>query len=124
MAGYKGVAEDLLSLTLEEIIKLKKHLEQKAGIQLLPTLDVRVVAQPKRNCGGGRSEEVLVIVNGRPGNIDLAIKMASELTTESAKHLTEIFTNGSGIFKNKIEKDEAESLKAALMVVGASVELK
>ena len=124
MAGYKGVTEDLLSLTLEELIKMKKHLEEKTGIQIMPTLDVRILPQPTRKCHGHQQEQVLIIVKGQPENIDLAVKVASSLTKENPNHLKEIFGNGSGFFKNKLNKDEAESLVAAVEAVGAEVELK
>ena len=72
MAGYKGVTEDLLSLTLEELIKMEKHLEEKTGIQIMPTLDVRILPQPTGKCHGHNQERVLIVVKGQPENIDLA----------------------------------------------------
>lgn len=121
---YKNVGDTLLKFTLEELIKMKKHLEEKTDIQIMPTLDVRVLAQPTRKCHEHKQEQVLIVVKGKPENIDLAVKVAASLTKEDPKHLTEIFGNGSGFFKNKVNKDEAESLVAAVEAVGAEVELK
>lgn len=124
MMGVNEVHDGIINMTVKDAIQLKTQLEGTLGIQFLPTLDVRVTVKPPNNCGKGPKRKVVVFVKKTGKDPNLFQKIAMETFGESKETIEVILANGSGMFKNKHDKDEAESLKPVLEAVGWEVELK
>jgi len=125
MADIKKLAEELVNLTVKEVNELADTLKEEYGIE--PAAAAVAVA------GGGAAEEgeaaaeqteFDVLLNS-PGGSKLAIvKLVKEMTGVGLKEAKELVDKAPTPIKEKVSKEEAESLKSQLEEAGAEVELK
>lgn len=124
MADLKALADQLVNLTVKEVSDLAAILKEDYGIEPAAAA-VAVAAGP---AGGGEAEaeqtEFDVILSSF-GTAKLAVvkavKAAMGVGLKDAKALVD---GAPGTLKEKVSKEEAESLKEALEAAGASVEIK
>ena len=121
----KKLAEELVKLTVLEVNELKNVLKDEYGIEPAAAA-VAVAAGPA--AGGeaaadeGKSEYDVVLKDAGSQKIAVikAVKEATGLGLGEAKAIVD---GAPATVKEKVAKDEAESMKKALEEAGATVEL-
>ncbi|RMG28422.1 MAG: 50S ribosomal protein L7/L12 [Bacteroidetes bacterium] len=125
MADLKAFAEQLVNLTVKEVNELADILKEEYGIE--PAAAAVAVAAPAGDGGGeGAAEqtEFDVILNS-PGGAKLnVVKMVKAITGLGLKEAKALVDSAPAPVKEKISKEEAESIKQQLEEAGAEVELK
>ena len=125
MAELKELAEQLVNLTVKDVNELATILKDDYGIE--PTAAAVAVAAPGAGGGGEAAAEqtefdvILKSAGAAKLQVVKAVKTALGIGLKDAKGLVD---GAPGAIKEKVSKDEAESLKAALEDAGAEVELK
>lgn len=125
MADLKALADSLVNLTVKEVNELATILKDEHGIE--PAAAAVAVAGP---AGGGGAEaaeeqtEFTVMLTSAGAAKLKVVKEVKGLLGIGLKDAKELVDGAPSAVKEGVSKDEAESLKAALEGVGASVELK
>lgn len=125
MADLKEFAEQLVNLTVKEVNELSNILKDEYGIEPAAAA-VAVAAGP---AGGGEAAaaeqtEFDVILTSAGAAKLKVVKEVKTLLGVGLKEAKEKVDGAPTPIKEGIPKEEAESIKAALEGVGASVELK
>jgi large subunit ribosomal protein L7/L12 len=122
------VLETLGSMTVLELVELKKAIEEEWGVTAAAPVAVAAVGAPAAGGeGGGAAEEkdsfdvVLASVGDKKIQVIKVVRAATGLGLKEAKDLVDA---APGNLKEGVAKDEAEKLKAELEEAGATVELK
>ncbi len=121
MADLKKLAEELVNLTVKDVKELADILKEEYGIE--PAVAVAAPA------AGGAAAEVeqteFDVILKSAGAAKLAVvKLVKELTGLGLKEAKEVVDKAPAPLKEKVSKEEANSLKAQLEEAGAEVELK
>lgn len=125
MADVKKLAEELVNLTVKEVNELAEVLKVEYGIE--PAAAAAVMAAPAAGAGDGEAAEqsefdvILVTAGGAKLQI---VKLVKELTGLGLKEAKALVDEAPKPIKEKVSKEEAESLKAQFEEAGAEVELK
>jgi len=124
MADLKALAEQLVNLTVKEVSDLAVILEADYGIKPAAAVAVAGPAAGGGEAAAAEQTEFDVIMTSF-GAAKLAVVKAvkSELGV-GLKEAKDLVDGAPTTLKEKISKDEAEKLKAALEEAGASVEIK
>ncbi|MFC2121828.1 50S ribosomal protein L7/L12 [Bacteroidota bacterium] len=125
MADLKKFAEELVNLTVKEVNELAEILKTEYGIE--PAAAQVAVAGPSEGAEGGAAVEKseFDVVLKAPGGAKLQIvKLVKELTGLGLKEAKELVDASPKAIREKISKEEAESLKTQLEEAGAEVEIK
>ncbi|HHJ50689.1 MAG TPA: 50S ribosomal protein L7/L12 [Phaeodactylibacter sp.] len=126
MADIKALAEQLVNLTVKEVSELTDFLKEEYGIE--PAAAAVAVAAGPAGGGaeGGAAEKTdFDVVLTSAGSAKLkVVKEVKTLLGLGLKEAKELVDAAPTNVKEGVPKDEAESIKAALEAVGASVELK
>jgi large subunit ribosomal protein L7/L12 len=125
MADLKQLAEQLVNLTVKEVNELAGILKDEYGIE--PAAAAVAVAGPAAS-----SEEVapaeqteFTVVLTAAGQAKLGVvKLVKELTGLGLKEAKELVDAAPKAVKEKVSKEEAESIKSQLIEAGAEVEVK
>ena len=126
MADLKQLAEELVNLTVKEVNELAGILKTEYGIE--PAAAAVSVAGPA--AGAGEEAEAAVqtefdVILKAAGQSKLAVvKLVKELTGLGLKEAKELVDAAPKAVKEKVSKEEAESLKAQLEEAGAEIEIK
>ena len=125
MADLKKLAEELVNLTVKDVKELADILKEEYGIE--PAAAAVAVAAPA--AGGAAAAEAeqteFDVILKSAGAAKLAVvKLVKELTGLGLKEAKEIVDKAPAPLKEKVSKEEANSLKTQLEVAGAEVELK
>ncbi|MDD4803443.1 MAG: 50S ribosomal protein L7/L12 [Syntrophomonas sp.] len=125
MSKVQEVIEIVKGLTVLELSELVKALEEEFGVSAAAPM--AVAAAPAAASGAASAEEQTefdVILTG-PGEKKInVIKVVREITALGLKEAKELVDGAPKPVKEKISKDEANSIKAKLEEAGASVEVK
>ncbi|HLW06255.1 MAG TPA: 50S ribosomal protein L7/L12 [Marinilabiliaceae bacterium] len=125
MADIKKLAEELVNLTVKEVSELAGVLKDEYGIE--PAAAAVAVAGP---AAGGDADEAAaqtefdVILKSAGGSKLAIVKLVKVMTGVGLKDAKELVDKAPGPIKEKVSKEEAESLKTQLEEAGAEVELK
>ena len=120
------VIEYLSNLSVMDIAKLTKALEEKWGVKAAPV----AVAGP---AGGGAAAEApkaveqtefTVILAGAGGNKIQVIKAIREITSLGLKEAKDLVDGAPKEVKAGVSKADAEDIKKKLTEAGAAVEIK
>ena len=125
MADLKDFAEQLVNLTVKEVSELATILKDDYGIE--PAAAAVAVAAPGAGGGGGEAAaqtEFDVILTSAGGTKLQVVKEVKNLLGVGLKDAKGLVDAAPGPIKEKVSKEEAESIKTALEAAGASVELK
>ena len=125
MADLKAFAEQLVSLTVKEVSELADILKDEYGIE--PAAAAVAVVAGGAGGGGEAAEEQTefdVILTSAGAAKLKVVKEVKTLLGVGLKEAKELVDNAPGPVKEGVAKEEAESVKAALEAVGATVELK
>ncbi len=125
MADLKAIADTLVNLTVKEVNELAGILKDEHGIE--PAAAAVAVAAPGAGGGGeeaaAQTEFDVMLTSAGAAKLKV-VKEVKTLLGVGLKDAKAIVDGAPAAIKEKVSKEEAESLKAALEAVGASVELK
>lgn len=126
MADIKALAEQLVNLTVKEVNELAEVLKSEYGIEPAAAA-VAVAAAPAAGGGAAAVEEKstfdVILKNAGAAKLNV-VKLVKELTGLGLKEAKDIVDAAPKAIKEGVSKEEAESLKAKLVEVGAEIELK
>jgi large subunit ribosomal protein L7/L12 len=125
MADLKKLAEELVNLTVKQVNELAGILKDDYGIE--PAAAAVAVAGPAASSEEAAPVEQteFTVVLTAAGQAKLGVvKLVKELTGLGLKEAKELVDAAPKAVKEKVSKEEAESIKAQLAEAGADVELK
>lgn len=120
----KKLAEELVNMTILEVNELKNLLKDEYGIEPAAAA-VAVAAAPAEGGAAadeGKSEFDIVLKDAGAQKIAV-IKAVKEITGLGLGEAKGIVDGAPATVKEKVAKDEAESIKKTLEEAGATVEL-
>ncbi len=120
----KKLAEELVNMTILEVNELKNLLKDEYGIEPAAAA-VAVAAAPADGAAAadeGKSEFDVVLKDAGAQKIAV-IKAVKEITGLGLGEAKGIVDGAPATVKEKVAKDEAESIKKTLEEAGATVEL-
>ena len=117
------VIEYLSSLTVMDLAKLVKTLEDTWGVSAAPVA-VAMGAAPAAVEAEAEQTEFDVILTGAGEKKIQVIKVVRELTSLGLKEAKTLVDSAPSPVKEGVAKDEAEEVKKKLEEAGASVEIK
>ena len=126
MADLKAFAEQLVNLTVKEVNELADILKEDYGIE--PAAAAVAVAAGPGAAGGGeaaaeKTEFDVILTSAGAAKLKV-VKEVKTLLGVGLKDAKALVDGAPAPVKEGVPKEEAESIKAALEGVGASVELK
>ena len=124
MADIKKLAEELVNLTVLEVNELKNTLKDEYGIE--PAAAAVAVAAAPAEAGAAAADEkseFTVVLKDAGAQKIAVIKAVKEATGLGLGEAKAIVDGAPANVKEKVAKDEAETLKKALEEAGATVEL-
>jgi len=126
MADLKALAEQLVNLSVKEVKELADILKSEYGIE--PAAAAVAVAGPAAEGGAAdaaaEQTEFDVILKSAGSSKLAVVKLVKELTGLGLKDAKGLVDSAPKAIKEKVSKEEAESLKTQLVEAGAEVELK
>ena len=126
MADLKALAEQLVNLSVKEVKELADILKSEYGIE--PAAAAVAVAGPAAEGGAAdaaaEQTEFDVILTAAGSSKLAVVKLVKELTGLGLKDAKGLVDSAPKAIKEKVSKEEAESLKSQLVEAGAEVELK
>ena len=124
MADLKAFAEQLVNLSVKEVIELAQILKDEYGIEPAAAA-VAVAAGPAAGAAAVEEKSSFDVVLKSAGASKLAIvKLVKELTGLGLKEAKELVDGAPSTVKEGLSKADAEGLKKQLEEAGAEVELK
>jgi large subunit ribosomal protein L7/L12 len=127
MSAVDTIFEQLGSMTVLELVELKKKIEDEWGVTAAAPVAVAAAAAAPGAAGDGAAEEQTefdVIITGAGDKKIQVIKVVRAVTGLGLKEAKDLVDGAPQAVKEAAAKDEAESIKAQLEEAGASVELK
>ena len=124
MADVKGLAEELVNLTVKDVQELAKILKEEYGIE--PAAAAVAVAAPAAAEAAAPAEQTefdVMLTSAGQAKLQV-IKAVKENAGLGLKEAKELVDKAPVAVKEKVSKAEAEALKAALEEAGAEVEIK
>ncbi len=126
MANLEELAEQLVNLTVKEVSELANIFKEKYNIE--PAAAAVAVAGPV--AGGAaapaaaeQTEFDVILKSAGAAKLQI-VKLVKELAGLGLKEAKDLVDAAPKPIKEKVSKEEAESLKAKLVEAGAEVELK
>lgn len=124
MADIKAIAEQLVNLTVKEVIELAEILKTEYGIEPAAAA-VAVAAGPAAAAEAVEEKTSFDVIFKAAGANKLAVvKAVKELTGLGLKEAKDLVDAAPSELKKGVTKDEAEALKKQLEEAGAEIELK
>lgn len=126
MADLKALAETLVNLTIKEVNELATILKDDYGIE--PAAAAVAIAAPAAGGGGeaaaaAQTEFDVILKDAGASKLNV-VKEVKNITGLGLKEAKDVVDGAPAAVKEKVSKEEAESIKAALEAAGAVVELK
>ncbi len=125
MADLSALAEQLVNLSVKDVSELADILKENYGIE--PAAAAVAVAAGPAGGGGEAAEEKTefdVVLESAGAAKLKVVKEVKNLLGLGLKDAKDLVDGAPSTIKEGVAKEEAESIKAALEDVGASVELK
>jgi large subunit ribosomal protein L7/L12 len=129
MSAVDTIFEQLGSMTVLELVELKKKIEDEWGVTAAAPVAVAApgVAAPGAAGDGAAAEEKTdfdVVLTAAGDKKIQVIKVVREVTGLGLKEAKDLVDAAPKPVKEGVAKDEADAIKAKLEEAGASVELK
>lgn len=127
MSKVAEILEAVKGMTVLELAELVKAFEEEFGVSAAAPVAVAAAAPAAGGAGDGDSAEqtefdvVLTAVGDKKINV---IKAVREITALGLKEAKELVDGAPKPVKEKVSKEEAESIKDKLVEAGASAEVK
>ncbi|MBX2926950.1 MAG: 50S ribosomal protein L7/L12 [Saprospiraceae bacterium] len=126
MADLKALAEQLVNLTVKEVSELADILKSDYGIE--PAAAAVAVAAPVAAEGGAapveEKTEFDLVLNSAGANKLQVIKLVKDKLSLGLGDAKALVDGAPCTLKSAMPKADAEALKAALVEIGADVDLK
>lgn len=126
MADLKAFAEQLVNLTVKEVNELARILKDEYGIEPAAVAPVMVAgggAVTEQAVEAVQTEFDVILKSAGPNKLNV-VKVVKNITALGLKESKDLVDGAPSVVKEKISKEEAESIKAQLVEVGAEVEVK
>lgn len=125
MADVKTLAEQLVNLTVKEVSELAQILETEYGIKPAAAAAPVVVAAASgaQDNAVVQTEFDVVLTSAGEKKLEI-VKIVKNITGLGLKESKDLVDNLPSKIKEKVSKEEAESIKKQLSDAGASVEVK
>lgn len=125
MIDLKVLAEQLVNLTVKQSNELADILKKDYGIEPAAAAPVVMAAGPTVSAEAVPEKLEFDIILKSAGASKLAVvKAVKEITGLGLKEAKGLVDGAPGVLKEKVLKEEAESIKRKLEETGAEVELK
>lgn len=125
MADLKVLAEQLVNLTIKQANELCNVLKNDYGIEPAAASPVVMSQGAPVEAKAVEEQSEFTLVLTAPGNSKLAVvKLVKEINGVGLKEAKDLVDGVPSTIKEKLPKEEAESLKKKLEEAGAQVELK
>src|SRR6266403_1013311 len=127
MAAVDTIFEQLGSMSVLELVELKKKIEDEWGITAAAPVAVAAPGAAPAGGDGAAAEEQTafdVMLTGAGDKKIQVIKVVRAITGLGLKEAKAVVDEAPKAVKEGIERDEAEKLKAELEEAGDSVELQ
>jgi len=127
MAAVDTVFEQLGSMTVLELVELKKKIEDEWGITAAAPVAVAAPGAAAAGDGAAAAEEKTsfdVVLTGAGQQKIQVIKVVRAVTGLGLKEAKELVDNAPNAVKEGVTQEEADQVKSQLEEAGASVELK
>ena len=125
MAAVDTVFEQLGTMTVLELVELKKKIEDEWGITAAAPV---AIAAPGAGGGGEAAAEEKssfdVVLTAAGGQKIQVIKVVRAITGLGLKEAKDVVDSAPKPVKEGVPQDEADALKAQLEEAGATVEIK
>ena len=126
MADLKGLAETLVNLTVKEVNELADILKTDYGI--VPAAAAAVVVAASGDGEGAavveaQTEFDVILTEAGAGKLNV-VKVVKNITGLGLKEAKDLVDGAPSKIKEKVSKEEAESVKAQLVEAGATAEVK
>lgn len=128
MSKTAEIIETIKGLTVVELAELVKALEEEFGVTAAAPVAMAAVPAAGGAAPAAPAEEektefdvILSAVGDKKINV---IKVVREITGLGLKEAKELVDNAPKPVKEKVNKEEAEAIKAKLAEAGATVEIK
>ena len=122
MAAVDTIFEQLGSMSVLELVELKKKIEDEWGITAAAPVAVAAAGAPAAEVEEQTAFDV--ILTGAGQQKIQVIKVVRAITGLGLKEAKDLVDSAPGPVKEGINQEEADSLKAQLEEAGASVEIK
>jgi large subunit ribosomal protein L7/L12 len=127
MAAVDTIFEQLGSMTVLELVELKKKIEDEWGITAAAPVAVAAAGAPAAGDGAAAAEEKTsfdVVLTEAGGQKIQVIKVVRAVTGLGLKEAKDLVDSAPKPVKEGVAQEEADSIKAQLEEAGATVELK
>jgi large subunit ribosomal protein L7/L12 len=128
MAAVDTVFEQLGSMTVLELVELKKKIEDEWGITAAAPVAVAAGGAVAGGDGAGAAAEEKttfdVVLTAAGGQKIAVIKVVRAVTALGLKEAKELVDAAPKAVKEGVNQEEADQIKAQLEEAGATVELK
>jgi len=127
MAAVEDVFEKLGSMSVLELVELKKKIEDEWGITAAAPVAVAAAGAAPAGGDGAAAEEKTsfdVVLTGAGQQKIQVIKVVRAVTGLGLKEAKDLVDSAPKPVKEGIAQDEADSIKAQLEEAGAEVEVK
>ncbi|MCG7386637.1 50S ribosomal protein L7/L12 [Paenibacillus sp. ACRRY] len=115
------ILEAIKGMTVLELNDLVKAIEEEFGVTA--AAPVAVVGGGAASAEAEQSEFDVILASAGASKINV-IKAVREITGLGLKEAKEVVDNAPKALKEKVSKEEAESIKAKLEEAGATIEVK
>jgi len=127
MAAVDTVFEQLGSMSVMELVELKKKIEDEWGITAAAPVAVAAAPGVAAGDGGAAAEEKTsfdVVLTGAGQQKIQVIKVVRAITGLGLKEAKDLVDSAPKAVKEGVTQEEADSIKAQLEEAGAAVEIK
>ena len=126
MAAVDTVFEQLGSMTVLELVELKKKIEDEWGITAAAPVAVAAGAAPAGDGAAAAEEKTSfdVVLTAAGGQKIQVIKVVRAVTGLGLKEAKDLVDSAPKPVKEGVNQEEADQIKGQLEEAGASVELK
>jgi large subunit ribosomal protein L7/L12 len=127
MAAVDTIFEQLGSMSVLELVELKKKIEDEWGITAAAPVAVAAPGAGAPGDGGAAVEEKTafdVVLTAAGGQKIQVIKVVRAVTGLGLKEAKDLVDSAPKAVKEGVNQEEADSIKAQLEEAGGSVELK
>ena len=119
-----SIIESIDSMTVMELFELVKALEDKYGVTAAAAVAAPAGAPATDAPAAAEQTEFTVILKSAGANKMAVIKLVKEITGASLMDAKKMVDEPPKAIKEKISKDDADSIEAKLKEAGAEVEVK
>ncbi|CEP69610.1 Ribosomal protein L7/L12 [Moorella glycerini] len=126
MSKVQEIIDAVKGLTVLELAELVKALEEEFGVSAAAPVAMAVApgaAAPAEAPAEEQTEFDVILKSAGDKKINV-IKVVREITALGLKEAKDLVDNAPKPVKEKVSKEEAESIKAKLEEAGATVEIK